>query len=55
MYMVLNPSVQQYVSIEKYDNASKVNNLTEYSSDSVERFSNEEMKKIIINSGMLPK
>lgn len=55
MYMILNPSVQQYVSIEKYDNASKVNNLTEYSSDSVERFSNEEMKKIIVNSGMLPK
>ena len=47
MYMVLNPSVQQYVSIEKYDNASKVNNLTEYSSDSVERFSNEEMKAYI--------
>ena len=54
MYIILNPSVQKNVSIEQYPNASKVSNMNEYSSDSVEKFSNDDMKKIILNSGLLP-
>jgi len=53
MYMVLNPSVQKYVSINQYPNASKITTMSEYSSDSVEKFSIEEMKKIILNANLL--
>ena len=53
MYMVLNPSVQKYVSIDQYPNASKITTMSEYSSDSVEKVSIEEMKKIILNSDLL--
>ena len=49
MYMVLNPSVQKYVSIDQYPNASKITTMSEYSSDSVEKVSIEEMKKYINN------
>tara|TARA_B100000029_G_C17536056_1_gene944919 strand:+ start:173 stop:1171 length:999 start_codon:yes stop_codon:yes gene_type:complete len=54
MYMILNPSVQQYVSIDRYQNSSKLKNMSEYSSDSVDKFSHDELKKIISNSGLLP-
>ena len=53
MYMVLNPLSKNNIPIEQYENATKVENMTEYSSDSVEKFSIEEMKKIIVNSELL--
>tara|TARA_B100000029_G_scaffold93098_1_gene83054 strand:+ start:3791 stop:4825 length:1035 start_codon:yes stop_codon:yes gene_type:complete len=53
MYMVLNPLSKNNIPIEQYENATKIDNMTEYSSDSVEKFSIEEMKKIIVNSELL--
>ena len=53
MYMVQNPLSKNNIPIEQYENATKIDNMTEYSSDSVEKFSIEEMKKIIVNSELL--
>ena len=55
MYMVLNPLSKNNIPIEQYENATKIDNMTEYSSDSVEKFSINNMKKIILNSDLLPK
>jgi len=55
MYMVLNPLSKNNIPIEQYENATKIDNMTEYSSDSVEKFSIDNMKKIILNSDLLPK
>ena len=52
--MILNPSVQKHVSIDEFSNKKKIsNNMSEYSSDSVEKIPKDEMKKIILNSGLL--
>jgi len=53
MYMILNPSVQTHISIDEFSGKNKISNMTEYSSDSVEKIPKDEMKKIIINSGLL--
>ena len=55
MYMVLNPLSKNNVPIDEYSNATKVDSMDEYSSDSVKKFSIEEMKKIITNSKLLTK
>ena len=55
MYMVLNPLSKNNIPIEQYENVTKIDNMTEYSSDSVEKFSIDNMKKIILNSDLLPK
>ena len=51
--MILNPSVQKHVSIDEFSNKKKISNMSEYSSDSVEKIPKDEMKKIILNSGLL--
>ena len=53
MYMILNPSVQTHISIDEFSGKNKISNMTEYSSDSVEKIPKDEMKKIILNSGLL--
>jgi UDP-N-acetylglucosamine 4,6-dehydratase/UDP-glucose 4-epimerase len=53
MYMILNPSVQTHISIDEFTNKNKISNMAEYSSDSVEKIPKDEMKKIILNSGLL--
>ena len=50
------PEMANYIKkLKLYENATKIDNMTEYSSDSVEKFSIDNMKKIILNSDLLPK
>ena len=53
MYMILNPSVQTHISIDEFSGKNKISDMTEYSSDSVEKIPKDEMKKTILNSGLL--
>ena len=53
MYMILNPSVQKHVSIDEFPNKNRVADMNDYSSGNVEKISKDEMKKIIIDSGLL--
>tara|TARA_Y100001936_G_C16071253_1_gene670748 strand:+ start:1471 stop:2469 length:999 start_codon:yes stop_codon:yes gene_type:complete len=53
MYMILTPSVQKYISIDEFSNKSKVTDMIDYSSGSVEKYSKEEMKSIIQKAGLL--
>ena len=53
MYMILNPSVQKHVSLDEFPNKNRVADMNDYSSGNVEKISKDEMKKIIIDSGLL--
>ena len=54
MYMILNPSVHTYSpSLHEFSGKKKISDMTEYSSDTVEKIPKDEMKKIILNSGLL--
>ena len=53
MYMLLNPSAQKHISLDEFPNKNKVTNMDDYNSGSVEKIPKDEMKKIIINSGLL--
>ena len=54
MYMILNPSVHTHSpSLHEFSGKKKIGNMTEYSSDTVEKIPKDEMKKIILNSGLL--
>ena len=53
MYMLLNPSVQKHVSLDEFPNKNRVTNMDDYNSGSVEKIPKDEMKKIIIDSGLL--
>ena len=53
MYMLLNPSVQKHMSLDEFPNKNRVTNMDDYNSGSVEKIPKEEMKKIIIDSGLL--
>ena len=53
MYMILNPSVQKYISIDEFSNKNKVTDMIDYSSGSIEKYSKEEMKSIIQKAGLL--
>ena len=53
MYMILNPSVQKHTSIDEFSNTQKVTDMIDYSSGNVEKFSKNEMKSILTNSGLL--
>ena len=52
MYMIINPLIQEQVP-KLYSDVKKLENMTVYSSDNVEKYSIEEMKKIIQKSGLL--
>ena len=53
MYMLLNLSVQKHISLDEFPNKNRVTNMDDYNSGSVEKIPKDEMKKIIINSGLL--
>jgi len=53
MYMLLNPSAQKHISLDEFPNKNRVTNMDDYNSGSVEKIPKDEMKKIIINSGLL--
>ena len=53
IYMIRNPSVQKNLSIDEYSNIKKIENMHDYNSGSVEKISKDELKKILINSGLL--
>ena len=55
LYMVRNPSVQRNISIKEYSNVKKIENMNDYNSGSVEKIPIDELKQIILNSGLLPK
>jgi UDP-N-acetylglucosamine 4,6-dehydratase/UDP-glucose 4-epimerase len=52
MYMIVNPQLQNKVK-ELYPSVKKVENMSKYSSDMVERLSKNDIKKIIQNAGLL--
>ncbi len=52
MYMIINPLLQSKVK-KLYSGVKKLDNISVYSSDIVEKYSIEEMKKIIEKSGLL--
>ena len=53
MYMLLNPSVQKHMSLDEFPNKNRITNMDDYNSGSVEKIPKDEMKKIIISSGLL--
>ena len=53
MYMLLNPSAQKHISLDEFPNKNRVTNMDDYNSGSVEKIPKDEMKKIIISSGLL--
>ena len=53
MYMLLNPSAQKHISLDEFPNKNRVTNMDDYNSGSVEKIPKDEMKKIIIDSGLL--
>jgi UDP-N-acetylglucosamine 4,6-dehydratase/5-epimerase len=55
LYMVRNPSVQKNISIDEYSNVKKIENMNDYNSGSVKKIPIDELKEIILNSGLLPK
>lgn len=52
MYMIINPLIQNQVKT-LYSDIKKLENMDTYSSDKVEKYSKDEMKKIIERSGLL--
>jgi UDP-N-acetylglucosamine 4,6-dehydratase/UDP-glucose 4-epimerase len=53
MYVVINPSIQNPYEFEKLNSYKKLELDKEYSSDNVERIGKEELKKAIMDSGII--
>jgi len=54
MYLIVNPSVQRFISsMNEFPEKKKIENMEAYSSDAVEKISKEELKKIVTDSGLL--
>ena len=53
MYIILNPLEKLNKQIRKYPKMKKIKNLGTYSSDSVQKLSKNELKKLIINSSLI--
>ena len=53
MYMITNPMFDQSRIMKLYPGIKKIENMTEYSSDSVEKISHDQLKTLIQNSGLL--
>lgn len=53
MYMITNPMFDQSRIMKLYPGIKKIENMTEYSSESVEKISHEQLKTLIQNSGLL--
>ena len=55
MYVVINPSIQNPYEFEKLNSYKKLEMDKEYSSDNVEKIGKEELKKAIMDSGIIKK
>ena len=54
MYLILDPSVQRFISpTSEFPERKKIENMTVYSSDAVEKIPKEELKKIFTDSKLL--
>ncbi len=54
MYMIVNPTVQRFISsLENFPEKKKLENMEVYSSDLVEKIPKDELKKIFIESKLL--
>jgi len=54
MYLILDPSVQRFISpTNEFPERKKIENMTVYSSDAVEKIPKEELKKIFTDSKLL--
>ena len=55
VYLLVNPSVQRFIkTLVQYSGKKKIDNIDVYSSDNVPRIPKDELKQIILNSGLLP-
>ena len=54
MYLLVNPSVQRSIkTLDQYSEKKKIENIDIYSSDNVPQIPKDELKEIILNSGLL--
>ena len=54
MYLLINQSVQRFVkTLDQYSEKKKIENIDVYSSDNVPQIPKDELKEIILNSGLL--
>ena len=53
MYMIINPSVKNPYKFDELQNTKQVDTMKEYSSDTVEKMSKDEIKKVISGAGLL--
>ncbi len=55
MYLLVNPSVQRFISsLDDFSEKKKIENIDVYSSDNVPKIPKDELKQIIVNSGLIP-
>ena len=54
VYLLVNPSVQHFIkTLDQYSGKKKIENIDVYSSDNVPQIPKDELKEIILNSGLL--
>ena len=54
MYLLINQSVQRFIkTLDQYSEKKKIENIDVYSSDNVPQIPKDELKEIILNSGLL--
>jgi UDP-N-acetylglucosamine 4,6-dehydratase/5-epimerase len=54
VYLLVNPSVQRFIkTLDQYSGKKKIDNIDVYSSDNVPQIPKDELKEIILNSGLL--
>ena len=53
MYMIINPSVKNPYKFDKLGNKKQIDTMKEYSSDTVEKMSKDEIKKVVSGAGLL--
>ncbi len=53
MYMIINPSVKNPYKFDELENKKQIDAMKEYSSDTVEKMSKDEIKKVVSGAGLL--
>tara|TARA_B110000014_G_scaffold214337_1_gene167520 strand:- start:653 stop:1648 length:996 start_codon:yes stop_codon:yes gene_type:complete len=53
MYMIINPSVKNPYKFDQLENTKQIDTMKEYSSDTVEKMSKDEIKRVISGAGLL--
>jgi UDP-N-acetylglucosamine 4,6-dehydratase/5-epimerase len=53
MYMIINPSVKNPYKFDQLKNTKQIDTMKEYSSDTVEKMSKDEIKRVISGAGLL--